>query len=227
MRAHLLALALLAACGNGKSAPPPMPGDRPWTVDDFGRLAAGSGCAGLPQPGSPAFDRMIDPSVLAMIDPPGRPVGDRLSSLIDYQGLMSAINKRYIGCTNADAMLALSVMNLEAAAREIPLVDELAATFSPQDPDYAARMDGLAQMKDGVVSMATGASMVVQGGPFASPMPGVGRRLGVALARARDWIGPVQLAGALASLDVAPDTDPDPNRLAIRREIVDGLHAPP
>jgi hypothetical protein len=222
----LVALAL-AAAACGRSSKPLPPGDRAWTLADFEKLAAATGCGGLPRPGSAAFHRMTDASVLPAIDPPDRPIDERLGTLLGYQEAVNAIGRRYYECSTADSVLAMSTLGLEVVVREIPLLDQLRASFSPADADYAERMEGLEQVKRGLVQMTTGAALTVRGSRFTTPLPGIGRRLGEALVVARAWLPPGELDAALGNLDVPPADDSDPNRKAIRAEIYAALHAPP
>lgn len=223
-RAALL-LALLAGCGRPAPEPAPAPADRPWTLTDFEGVAAGRGCAGLPRLGSPAFERMVDPSVLATIDPGGA-FEARASALVRYQQAIGGLARRYGVCGPPDAVLATGTAQLEVFVHLLPLVEQQLAATPATDPTRATREGGLEQMKAGIVGMATGAALVVRGSDFTSPLPGVGRRLGVALARASQHLPAGTLYAAIGNLDVPPEGDDDPERRAIRVELRDGLRAP-
>jgi hypothetical protein len=223
MRA-LIALALvLTACS---ASPPVGPADRPWAIDDFERLAAREGCAGLPPPRSAAFAHMTDASVLARVAPPEQPLAERLPALFRYIEAFRPIFKRYGACSTTDAVLTTGTAMLEAFVEVWPLLEQHLATFSPADPTYETRVAGREKTRAGMLGLATGIAMVVRGGRFQTALAGVGHRFGVALARARAILPPEALDAVLGDLAVPPDDDPEPNRRAIRAEIYAALNAP-
>lgn len=226
MRAPLF-VALCAAAACGRSTPPAPATDRPWVLEDFQQLARGRRCDGLPAFGSPGFARLTDPTALGRIDPAARPPEERLQTLVQFQAAANLIARRYMECSSPDAVLAANTVTFEIMVHELPILDALAATWSPTQPDHAVRVGGLEKVKKGIVGAATGAALVVRGSTFTTPLPGTGRRLGTALARARDSLGRDALAGALGNLEAPIDGDDDPNRRAIRAEIRDALAAPP
>jgi hypothetical protein len=218
-----IVVALAAACGSG---PRVGPTDRPWTIADFHQVAGTSSCGRLPSFGSPAFTRMTAPSVPDDLDPPDNPVHVRIPALLDYFETMNAIFKHYVtGCGDVPAALAIMASILEGAVRIAPLMDAMLETFSPDDPTYATRMDGLAQFKQGLVTMATGAALMVRSTNFAAPVPGVGRRLGAALARLKRRLPDGALDSALGNLDVPEGDDDNVHRRALRADIRTGLHS--
>ena len=69
--------------------------------------------------------------------------------------------------------------------------------------------------------------MTVRGTSFTGPLPGIGRRLGAAVAHARALLPPDALAAALANLEAPEASDDNPHRRALRADIRAGLTAPP
>ncbi len=222
--------ALLLATGCRRTAPPPSPGpvDRPWTTADFQRVAAITRCGDLPAFGSAAFARMTAPDALASIDPADQPVSARSGALLDYQDALGAIFKRYtVACGDARAALTLDSALLELNVRALPLMDRFLAGFAPDDPTYAARVRGRQQVADGVVEMATGAEITVRGTDFTAPLPGVGLRLGTALAQVRALLPAGALDGVIGNLGAPTEGDDNPYRRALRVELQTGLHSVP
>lgn len=194
---------------------------------DFQRVAATTSCRDLPAFGSAAFARMTDPAVIANLAPPQQPFMTRIPALMDYQDAMASIFKRYaMGCADPRAALVTDAAMLELVVVELPLLDQFLAGFAPDDPSYAARVHGREQVVQGLVEMATGAALTVRGTDFTAPLPGVGLRLGTALARAQALVPAGTLAGAIGNLDVPEALDDNPYRRALRAELRAGLHAP-
>lgn len=222
-----VALFVLSASGCRDRARSPGPGDRPWTAADFKRVAATTSCGGLPTFGSPGFARMTDPSAIADVAPPGQPFVTRLPALMDYQVALAAIFKRYaMACGDPRAALVMDAALIELVVLELPLFDQFLAGFAPDDPTYATRVHGRDQVVQGLVAMATGAALTVRGTDFTAPLPGVGLRLGTALARAQALLPADTLAGAVGNLDVPADLDDNAYRRALRTELRAGLHRP-
>ncbi len=231
MRSAIAAVAIvLAAIATSacKRAPSAGPTDRAWTTADFQRVAAATdGCRALPAFGSAAFARMTDPGVLATIDPPERPLRERFEALMVYQEAVAAIFKRYATtCPEPRAPVAMGAVLIELTLRQMPLMDQFLAGFSPDDPTYANRAAGRAQVQDGLVTLVTGTAMTVRGTSFTAPLPGVGLRLGTALAQARAALPPSALAGTLGNLEAPDDAEDNPHRRALRADIRAGLNAP-
>lgn len=227
MRSAVIALlvagivAPLAACRDGT---PGGPTDRAWTTADFERVAAASSCAALPTSGSPAFARMTDPHVLDTLVSAEQAPAARLGGLIDYQNALAAITKHYASCGDLGGHLAMATALIELMAFELPVADAFVATLPADDPTREVRAGGVAKMREGLQGMATGIALTVRGSRFPRPVPGVGRRLGAALARVVPLMPAGALDGALGNLDVPEDGDDDRNRRALRADIRAGLH---
>ncbi|HVV88058.1 MAG TPA: hypothetical protein VHE35_33690 [Kofleriaceae bacterium] len=218
----VLVLVLGAACHRER---PFGPADRLWRLDDFRRLAATEGCGPLPRYGSPQFARMTDLGALDVIDPPGRPVAERMATLVDFVDVERTLLKRYaMACGDPASALAVATTNLELYARLLPLTEAFLATFPPDDPSRDVRLQGLDEMKEGVVDSATGAALMVRGNHYAKPLRDVGHRLGTVLATLRAALAPGALDGAIGNLDVPADDDDDASRRALREELRAALH---
>lgn len=147
--------------------------DHVWTASDF--TAAGGAIAQVPPEqlprwrdsrSSPLFARFVDTQSLAPCAVENAESATRLQACIDILTGFNGIVGRYVTASSADSTLLgdippLMSMMLHIAASIKPTADAFSATLDRNDPTYADRMGGLAQMHRGMLMIVQGSVMLL------------------------------------------------------------------
>ena len=94
------------------------------------------------------------------------PLQVRMPALMDYTVATNRIVKMYLGpfgsnAVGDDEMVELMGKLLRVSAAVMALVNEFTPTLDKNDPKYAVRLQGLAEMKAGLATVLLGALMTV------------------------------------------------------------------
>lgn len=144
------------------------PADRPWKVEDFNSAATSIRIRQnfLPRASEadfgPRFDKFTSAATLQELHAASDPIEQRMNHAY---AVMQAIRTAFV--TYADAgpgympeTVRLMAMLLDASAFMLPLTDEFLAA-APRDDKYAARVNGMAQVRVGVGQTALGVAVTI------------------------------------------------------------------
>lgn len=147
--------------------------DSVWTTADF--IAAGTAIANVPveqlprwrnSRSSPVFARFVDERSIEPCRQAGIDPTVRLQACIDLLNGFNGIVGRYVTVSQTNTVFLaetppLIAMMLRVAKAIKPASDEFAATLDRNDPTYADRMSGLAQMHRGLLMITQSALMAL------------------------------------------------------------------
>lgn len=159
--------------------------DRVWTAADF--ASAGAAIAQVPvqqlphwqgSRSSPMFARFVDRQSLTPCGVSNATAATRLQACMDILGGFNAIAGRYVeGSTSDPALISdippLMAMMLHIAGTMKPTADAFAATLDRNDPSYATRVGGLAQMHRGILMIIQGAIVTLHDERHTYPDAGI------------------------------------------------------
>ncbi len=114
--------------------------------------------------GATLFSRMVSDENFAILKNKSLPLNQRMPLALDFLPAVKSLSLAYMNASTAKVFFGNELLELQthqlagAAAMMIP-TDEFIATLSPTDANYQVRMDGLAQMKQGLGAMINGSLM--------------------------------------------------------------------
>lgn len=145
--------------------------DRTWVGQDMATVAsklqvlARTAPEQLPRFNSsrsgPMFARIVARDNLDFFRARSLPLASRFPQALDYIDSLNAISKLYMSAfvakkVTGDELVELMGAELRAAQVELELVDEFLPTLSKDDPKYPVRMEGLANMRQGLATVVVG-----------------------------------------------------------------------
>jgi hypothetical protein len=145
--------------------------DRPWLAPDM--VQADKALTAIAQKNprqlpryqseqsGPVFARLTSPQNLEFARNRTIPLDWRMSQALDSTEASNRIHKRYVAAALKNTMGTSELVEclgyqLRAAVVMLDLVDEFLPTMDPKEPDYAARMKGLEQMRQGLAGLVAG-----------------------------------------------------------------------
>ncbi|MES1201251.1 MAG: hypothetical protein ABUS57_07350 [Pseudomonadota bacterium] len=168
---------------------------RAWTPDQYEAVIttlAALPPEQLPHSASAAsgavMDRLVDAHSLALCDDRATPLNDRFTKCLVELNATARMMRLYITAYTQDHDRALDLarvtgLAVHAVSALSRLANELGPTVDPHAPDYATRMQGLAQMKEGAATTLRGTTTMISA---VGEIPEDGRLL-IAQATVDEW----------------------------------------
>jgi hypothetical protein len=139
--------------------------DQVWTPDDYTTAAKVLSDATaehrdrLPRFGGDKSGAVFAKLIADLPDDPSRPIQERFGAHFTHFEALNAISKLYMPdqlATPPRELIELQGALLRAAVVEMRQAGPFLASFGPDDPKHAARLEGLARMNDGLGTMLLG-----------------------------------------------------------------------